>query len=80
MKLCFGMTKDGYSKMHYNSDEYRNWMHIGEFVIAAIGLVIVFLFYRERTKPTFAKIIWALILLAIFTGVTELVFWKKNNN
>ena len=48
--------------------------------IATIGLVVVFGFYRNQTKPTFVKTIWAFITLEILTGITQINLLKYDAN
>ena len=80
MKLCSGMTKNGYENMLEKGKHTLIWMSDVEYGIATIGLVVVFGFYRKQTKPTFVKVIWAFITLGIINEIAQRVFDKNHNN
>ena len=54
-----------------------HWMTVIEYVIAIIGLAVVFGLYRKQDKPTFVKVIWAFITLGILTYIIESVLRRR---
>ena len=47
--------------------------------IIVIGLVIVFVRYRNLEKPTFVTIIWSLMTVSALANVVELIVLRRAN-